>query len=156
MKRALFLLILMGCGGDAAGPSSISPPPPPPPPPPPAPFQLAFSAVVNSKGFDPATNREECRYSVTAVASGGSSGEFALWNTYDWEFRHPDGTVQTIFATQSESVDFWGSDRLIYSSSRTANRIAWHPTKKFTLFYTFRYTLITGEQRSQFLSIDCI
>ena len=155
MKRALFVLILMGCGGDTVGPSSSSPPPPPPPPPPPAPFQLAFSAVVNSKGFNLVTNREECRYSVTAVASGDSSGEHALWNAYDWEFRYPDGTVQTIVATQSESVDFWGSDRLNTGSSQTANRIAWHPTTTFTLFYTFRYTLMTGEQRSRFVSIDC-
>ena len=72
IKRALFVLILMGCGGDAVGPSSTStPPPPPPPPPPPAPFQMAFSAVVTSKGFNAVTNREECTYTVTAVASGG-------------------------------------------------------------------------------------
>ncbi len=127
MKRALFVLILMGCS-DSTEPDP--PPPPPPPPPAPAPFQVAISAVVTSKGFNIETNREECLYSVTGVASGGSSGEFVLWNTHDWQFRHPDGTVQTILATQSESVDFWGSDRLITGSSRTANRIAWHPTKK--------------------------
>ena len=152
IKRALFVLILMGCS-DSAGPSSQDPPPPPPPP---APFLLAFSGAVTSKGFNATTNREECRYTVTAAASGGSAAEFALWSSYDWQFRHPDGTVQTIVATQSETVDFWGSDRLITGSSRTASRIAWHPTKKFTLFYTFRYTLITGEQRTGFVSIDCI
>ncbi len=117
---------------------------------------MAFSAVVTSTGFNAETNREECLYTVTGVASGGSSGEFLLWNTHDWQFRHPDGTVQTILATQSESVDFWGSDRLITGSSRTANRIAWHPTKKFTLFYTFRYLLTTGEQRTGTVSVDCI
>ncbi len=123
---------------------------------PPAAFQVAISAVVTSKGFNATTNREECRYTVTAVASGGSSAEYALWTTYDWEFRHPDGTVQTINATQSETVDFWGSDRLVTGTSRTANRIAWHPSKKFTLFYTFRYLLTTGEQRTGTVSVDCI
>ena len=145
MKRALFVLILMGCGGD----DPVEPPPPP--------FRVTFSQTVNSKGFNPATNREECRFTVAVAASGGILGEFAVWVNYDEEFRYPDGTSNQFFATGAETVDFWGSSRIVTGEpSLVANRINWHPTKKFTLFYIFRYSLMTGEQRSESISINCL
>ena len=142
MKRALLVLILVGCGGDPAGPAS--------------PFGVAFSQVVNSKGFNAQMQREECDFTVTAVASGGEEGELALWGSYDVEFRYPDGTSDAFVFTQTDAVDFWGSDRIITGNSQPVNWLGWHPTKTFTLFYTFRYVLMTDEQRSESLSINCL
>ncbi len=142
LKRALFVLILVGCGGDL-----VEPPPP---------FRVAFSQSVISKGFDAQLQREQCNYTVTAVASGGEVGDFALWGSIVIEFRFADGTIDTPPVAQTEAVDFWGSDRIVAGSSVERSRFAFHPTKTFTLFHTFRYSLATGEQRSAFVTVDCL
>lgn len=142
MKRALFVLVLVGCGGDL-----VEPPPP---------FRIAFSQEVTSKGFNAQLQREQCNYTVTAVASGGVVGDFALWGPIDIESRFADGTIETFPIGQTEPVDFWGSDRIVTGSSVERSRFAFHSTKTFTLFHTFRYSLATGEQRSKFVTVDCL
>ena len=141
LKRALFVLILVGCGGDLMEPST--------------PFLVAFSQSVTSKGFDAQLQREQCNYTFTAVASGGEVGDFALWGAIDIEFRFADGTIETPFVEQTEPVDFWGSDRIVTGSSVERSRFAFS-SKTFTLFHTFRYSLATGEQRSAFVTVDCL
>ncbi len=141
LKRALFVLILVGCGGDLVEP--------------PTPFLVAFSQSVTSKGFDTQLQREQCNYTVTAVASGGEVGDFALWGSIVIEFRFADGTIETPFVEQTEPVDFWGSDRIVTGSSVERSRFAFS-SKTFTLFHTFRYSLATGEQRSAFVTVDCL
>ena len=142
MKRALFVLVLMGCGGeDPVDPADQ-----------PLPFRVAFSQVVISKGFNAATGMEECRFTITAAASGGVPGEFALWTSYDVSFRFPDGTRGDFVLGLPETVDFWKSDRILTGSSVSATPTGQHPSKTFTLVYTFRYTLPSGERRSQTIS----
>lgn len=117
-------------------------------------FDITFSDSVKTKVFNSATGKNECRYAVSATATGGAPGVFALWINYDVEFRYSDGSRLLFEANLADAIDFWGSDRIITGSIQTANRIAMS-ARIFDLVYTFRYSLASGEQRSTPVFIDC-
>ncbi len=140
--RVLLLLAVVACGSDPLEPQP--------------PFRVSFSEEVESKGFNSQTMRHECEFSITATATGGVTGDFARWEGYDGEYRFPDGTTLTFFATPSEAINFWGSDRIATGTTQRVPRIAWDSSETFRLIYSFRFRLPSGEQRSENVFVDCL
>jgi len=121
---------------------------------PPPPFTVTFSDVTRSTGLNPDTQRHECRFDLTATASGGRTQDFALWLASQGEFRLNDGTEFEFDLDVVDVLDYWGSDRIVTGETQVAPRAA-DASEPFDLAYTFRYQDPDGRFLSEFVFVDC-
>lgn len=121
---------------------------------PPDPLSVNFAQSVSQKGWNAQTSRHECHYVLTATASGGRSGAYALWVDSEVQFRYPNGAVQTFQLSAVDMLDYWGSERIMKDETQMANRIAW-ATSGFELFYTLRYVDRDDRFSSKIVVVDC-
>jgi hypothetical protein len=147
MNRSMgfgLVLVLAACGAEEV----IAPPPPPP-------FAVSFSTSTSSAAWNAETQRYECRYEITARATGGEVGSKGFWLASEWQFRFPDGTNRTYFLDADDMLDHFGSSDLRTGETQQANRVAWSPVSLFNLFYTLRWIEPDGSARSEGLLVSC-
>lgn len=101
------------------------------------PFDVTIASTLTDMSFDTASDRWECRYRLTATATGGDDREYALWQASEWEFRYDEGGSSTFQMDTLEVFDYWGSDRIRSGETQVAGRVAWS-RNRFKLLYHFR------------------
>jgi hypothetical protein len=98
--------------------------------------------------------RVTCSFAITASASGGHPGEYALWADGEAFYTLNTGVTSTLLLTHTDLIDWFGSDRISPLSPLTANRIAYW-SGPFTLAITLRHIMPTLETRSSTFFLHC-
>lgn len=134
---------LSGCGGD--GPTA------------PAPLVVTISADQRATGYPRMVNGQSqyaCDFQVTAKASGGAAGAFAVWSWGTGEYTlNSSGARSSFTMLTSDLVEWFGSDRITASASTASRWAAW--SGPFRLVITFRYIMPDGETRAHNYFLYC-
>jgi hypothetical protein len=120
-------------------------------------FQVAVSAGATVTGTRYTVNglpRDSCNFSITASATGGAPGDYALWS-YAVQFWTLTSSGATLSNTDYNLTAWFGSDRVTASHSVTAYRYAYW-SGPFTLAITFYYTMPSLENRASTFFLTCL
>ena len=111
------------------------------------PFDVAITAVVTSEQFNEVAHRRECRFTLTATASGGKPNQAAAWIGLTGSNRPDDGGVWESFSGGFlEVLNWWGTSFIKTGEQQTANRITWGSDGPFFTELTFQRLLDGGEE----------
>ena len=105
----LLLLAVFSCGGGDPFTPEL-----------PTPFDLTLTGPASGNGIIDAEGNRFCRFQLTAIATGGAEGTYALWTEGEIQWYHLGvaGSTWTTNWDQEEMVNYWGSDRVTSGSTR--------------------------------------
>ena len=89
--------------------------------------------------------RHECVYTVSARASGGPEGAFAVWDSGDLEIRFANESADSSDLRGLDILDYWGSGQITTGSLLEASRIAGFVTIDGVAAEGLTVTLSSGE-----------
>ena len=143
MRKTLLLsLMVLGCTDPFFGGSNE----------PTAPLSVTFSYSIIHY---PDSQRRECKYTLTAEATGGSAGDFAVWETS--VLQPQPGPPQDLSPLMLQ--DLWGVDRIRAGETLTSTpdivRSPGVGEEGFLLDWTFRFGMSDGSHQSETLRVDC-
>jgi hypothetical protein len=98
-----------------------------------------------------------CPYSVTAMATGGASGDAALWTGATFTFRHQDGRQGSYAMTGEEVAVHFGGQTLPTGAS-TTTRVSWYWMwdGPFVVEATFHYLAASNQLAgTAVVQLDC-
>jgi hypothetical protein len=98
-----------------------------------------------------------CPYSVTAMASGGASGDAALWTGATFAFRHQDGRQGSYAMTADEIAVQFGGQTLPTGESVTSREPwYWIWDGPFVVDATFHYLAASNQLAgTAIVQLDC-
>lgn len=98
-----------------------------------------------------------CPYSVTAMATGGASGDAALWTGATFAFRHQDGRQGSYAMTGEEVAVHFGGQTLPTGESATS-KVSWYWIwdGPFVIDATFHYQAASNQLAgTAVVQLDC-
>ena len=152
MKKALLLaLMVLGCSDPFFGGSDE----------PIVPMTVTLSYSLTDSMYHPDRQRRECNFTLTAKASGGPDGDFAMWETsvmrrVNWSDQ--DDTQPQITLSPVMLQDLWGSDRIRTGETLTSTQEVDGPSgiaQGFPLEWIFRIGMSDGSHQSKTLRVNC-
>ena len=143
-KTLLLALMVLGCGDPFFGGSNE----------PIAPLSVTLSYSITDSMYHHDSQRWECKYTLTAEATGGPDEDFAIWETSLRRQRPGPEWVLSPLMLQ----DLWGNDRIRTGETLTSTQETHGPSgiaQGFLLEWTFRFGMSDGSHQSETLHVDC-
>lgn len=110
------------------------------------PFNVAISGVTTYTTYSFSNQRYECEYKVALISSGGRAKDFGVFVDGFVTITYTDGTVVTGAMASNDVLDFWHVGRIGFEQVLVAERIAWHPSKRFRVRHDFRIRISSDNQ----------